>query len=259
MHYHLSDHIYIAQFQDELILLDTKRDTYTICFQQFSDLLVGLLEGNKADSEDQSQAKEKSPTETNCLSHNKQSSSEELASIQQLIDDHLIEEQNSAYPFYIDRKPDTPGISNVDWTLPLENTKVPLNLEVLKALGKLIKVNFYMKVRGFYSTIQMIKKARKNGEDYIIPSEENLRDLVNIVNKACLLYPTRTKCLEWAMTYVLMALTRDWKCNLEIGVQNYPFMAHAWVECDGKVVMDSQELREGLAIILNEPFRGVNI
>ncbi len=56
------------------------------------------------------------------------------------------------------------------------------------------------------------------------------------------------------MTFVLLALRRRWKCNLEIGIQNYPF-ADAWVECDGKVVMDSQDLRTGLAIILNEPFR----
>lgn len=110
-------------------------------------------------------------------------------------------------------------------------------------------------MRGFYSTIQLIKRCRESQSNYIIPPMEDLRKLANIVNKACLIHPTRTKCLEWAMTFVLLALKRKWKCNLEIGVQNYPFFAHAWVECDGKVVMDSQDLREGLAIILNEPFR----
>lgn len=130
---------------------------------------------------------------------------------------------------------------------------------MLKTFVTLCKINFTLKIRGFYATIQLIRKHRRKKVGYILPSEEDLKDMANIVNKACLLYPTRTKCLEWAMTYVLMALKQGWRCNLEIGVQNYPFMAHAWVECDGKVVMDAQDLRQGLAIILNEPFRRVKL
>ena len=123
----------------------------------------------------------------------------------------------------------------------------------------LLRVNFYIKIRGFYPTIQLIKRDCKNPSNYIIPHDKELKDLANILNKACLFYPTRTKCLEWAITFVLLALKRKWKCNLEIGVQNYPFLAHAWVECGGKVIMDSQDLREELAIILNEPFRQLKI
>lgn len=234
MFYHLRNHIYIAQFQDELILLDTKQDKYTICFKQFSEILIGLLEG-------------------------KLFSSQNLDYIQTLIDDRIIEKKDTLYHFYIDRKLDSNGVSNVDWSLPLENKKVHLNVKVLSALMTLLRVNFYIKVRGLHSTIQLIKKSRKSKLDYIIPQDDELCDLANIVNKACLIYPTRTKCLEWAMTFVLLALKRKWKCNLEIGVQNYPFFAHAWVECNGKVVMDSEDLRRGLSIILNEPFRKLKI
>ncbi|MBS0186334.1 MAG: lasso peptide biosynthesis B2 protein, partial [Proteobacteria bacterium] len=177
--------------------------------------------------------------------------------IQQLLEDDIIEKKKAAYPFYIDRKITSDGVSNVDWRLPLEAQKVPVNFHVLKALTTLIKVNFYIKVRGLHTTLQLIKKSKKSYLNYIIPQEEELKDLANILNKACLMYPTRTKCLEWAMTFVLLALKKRWKCNLEIGVQNYPFFAHAWVECDGKVVLDSEDLRNGLAIILNEPFRRI--
>ena len=244
MHYHLQDHFYITQFRDELILLDTKQDKYTICSKQFSGLLMNLLE-----------SKQSTVKENSFSSYDSQA----LEYIQQLIDDRIIEGKTTPYPFHIDRKSDSDGVSNVDWRLPLENKKVSLNLQVLGALMTLIKVNLYIKFRGFYPTIQLIKKSRKSQTSYIIPKDEELRDLANVVNKACLIYPTRTKCLEWAMTFVLMALKRKWKCNLEIGVQNYPFFAHAWVECCGKPVMDSQDLREGMAIILNEPFRRVVI
>lgn len=248
MFYHLRDHIYIAQFQEEIILLDTKKDQYMICLNQFSKLLMNLLEGNQAVSEEKLLSSSTSLIST-----------QDLDAIQKFIDDKVLEKKSTLFPFYIDRKPNSDGVTNVDWSLPLENKRVRLNFMVLRASLTLLKVNFYIKFRGFYSTIQLIKNSHASQSQYIIPQDEELKDLSNVVNKACLIYPTRTKCLEWALTFVLLALKRKWKCNLEIGVQNYPFLAHAWVECDGKVVMDSQDLREGLAIVLNEPFRKVKI
>lgn len=238
MYYHLNDHIYITQFRDELILLDAKEDKYTICFEQISKLFADILEKNSPHLDD---------------------SSQDSAYIQKLLNDRIIESKESPYPYHIDRKLTSEGVSNVDWRLPVKNKKVRLDIQVLEALMTLIKVNFYIKFRGLYSTIQLIKRSRKINTKYTIPQAEELRDLANVVNQACLTYPTRTKCLEWAMIFVLLALKRKWKCNLEIGVQNYPFMAHAWVECDGKVVTDSPELRKGLGIILNEPFRRMKI
>lgn len=233
MFYHLNDHIYMTQFREEFILLDTKKDRYSICFKQFSKLMTELLDKDLSNS------------------------IQNFAYIEKLLTDNIIKKRAFPYPFSVDRKPHSEGVSNIDWRLPLENEKVESSIQVLRALQTLIKVNFYIKFKGLYETIQLIKKSRKNKSKYIIPEEEELQKLANIVNKACLIYPTRTKCLEWAMTFVLLALKREWKCNLEIGVQNYPFMAHAWVECNGNVVMDSQDLRNGLAIILNEPFRSV--
>jgi|SRR5690606_18901985 len=243
MYYHLSDHIYITQFREEYIILDTKKDKYTVCFEQLSKLFSNIFEKNKLHS------KKGLPISDSAYS------SQDLGYIQTLLDNDVIENKETPYPFYIDQKPHSDGVANVDWRLPLKNESVDLSSQVLNAFMTLIRINFYIKAKGLYSTIQFIKKSRKNDSCYIIPQEKELQNLANIVNKACLMYPTRTKCLEWAMTFVLLALKRGWKCNLEIGVQNYPFMAHAWVECNGKVVMDSQDLRERLAIILNEPFR----
>lgn len=240
MHYHPGDHIYFAQFREEFILLDTKEDKYVIYLKRCSALLTELFERDfsisaiKPDALDNSQI---------------------TALINKFLKNHIVVEKDTPYPFYIDKKVTSIGVSNVDWRLPLNNKKIRFNLSVLHALLILIKVNFFMKVKGFHSAIQMVKASRKNHKEYSIPKEGDLENLANILNKACLIYPTRTKCLEWAMSFVLLALQRKWRCNLEIGVQNYPFFAHAWVECDGKVVMDSQELRQEMAVILNEPFR----
>lgn len=245
-YFFLSDHVYVTEFRDELILLDSKEDKYIICLKKFSNLLNNILEKSFLGDSFSS-------------SFNSEMSSQELNDIQKLLDSKIVEIKNVPYPFYIDKKPISEGVENVDWRLPLESKKIRINSHVLKAFITLIKVNYSIKFKGLYKTICLIKQARNPAHKYIIPQESELMNLVNILNKACFLYPTRTKCLEWAMSLVLLALKRGWKCNLEIGVQNYPFFAHAWVECDGEVVMDDQNLREGLAIIVNEPFRRLKI
>jgi hypothetical protein len=172
-----------------------------------------------------------------------------------MISGGVINKKNTPYPFFTDKKTKSAGSGNINWSLPLNAKNISLNFAAIKALATLFQVNFYIKFFGFYHTICLIKKKKKKFQKYITPNNVDLNDMANIVNKACLYYPYRTKCLEWAITYLLLALKRGWKCNLEIGVQNYPFMAHAWVECNKKVIMDDQSLRSSLAIILNEPFR----
>ena len=233
MYYHLNDHIYVTRFRDEFIVLDTKKDKYTIYLKQLSELLSTVFE--------------------------KKISSENKSIVKKLLNDNVIVAKDTPYPFHISMNLTSTGVSNAVWRLPLNTKKIKINPTVLNALFTLIKINFYIKANGLYSAIHLIKRSKKNQSKYTVPQEEDLINLANIVNKACLIYPTRTKCLEWAMTFVLLALKRKWKCNLEIGVQNYPFFAHAWVECAGKVVMDSQDLRQGLAVILNEPFRKLKI
>lgn len=146
MYYHLRDHIYITQFRDELILLDTKRDQYTICFKQFSNLLSDVL-------------KKKFSEEPLRFSSSSKFSSQELPHIQSLLDNNIIEAKHFPYPFYIDKKAESDGVSNVDWRLPLENKKIRFNLQVAKALAMLIRVNFYIKFKGLYKTIQLVKQS----------------------------------------------------------------------------------------------------
>ncbi|MBS0186068.1 MAG: hypothetical protein JSS34_07000 [Proteobacteria bacterium] len=50
MYYHLKEHIYMTQFREELILLNTKSDKYTICFKELSELFKTLLEKKSTSS-----------------------------------------------------------------------------------------------------------------------------------------------------------------------------------------------------------------
>ncbi len=228
-YYSICEHIHITQIKDEVILLDTKKDKYTILSPNFADILLKVV-------------------------HNKNLTESDIDILQTLSNAKIIQCQNTPYAFYTDCKLGSVGI-NLDWRLPLNELEVSFGPLVVRVLLRLIQVNFYIKFFGFHKAIQLIKRACKKNVNYVIPSDIELEQLASIVNKACVIYPSRTKCLEWAMTYTLIALQKGWKCNIEIGVQNYPFIAHAWVECNGKVVMDSMDLRERMGIILHEPFR----
>lgn len=81
------------------------------------------------------------------------------------------------------------------------------------------------------------------------PNKEDLDKVAHILDKACMLYPTKTLCLAWAASFVMLLLKRGWRCQLLIGVQTLPFYAHAWVELNGKVINDDPQLQERLAPI----------
>ena len=227
MYFHLRDHIYAAQFKDDFIVLDTKKDKYIICSEKFSQILLSLSESREIYNQ-------------------------AALSIHNSLY-NIIETKQTPYPFYIDRNLNSNGVENLDWNLP--TSEISFSMDVAKALKTLLKVKVYMKFMGLYATIQLIKNSKSTKVEYKIPSLEDLTKLSNIVSQAYFISPVKIRCLEWCTTFVLMALKRKWKCNIEVGVQNHPFISHAWVECGDTVVMDDKNLRKKLAIILNEPFK----
>ncbi len=48
-------------------------------------------------------------------------------------------------------------------------------------------------------------------------------------------------CKERALVGHHLLRARGLPASLVVGVQHYPFLAHAWVECDGLTVTDDRE------------------
>ncbi|MBN1684122.1 MAG: lasso peptide biosynthesis B2 protein, partial [Gammaproteobacteria bacterium] len=147
------------------------------------------------------------------------------------------------------------GASNIDWRIQYKNFNKKISKKlVLEAYFMLIKTHYLLKKKGFYYLIKTIKKSGQKNSDFKEIETKEFRQLSIALDRALFYFPLRTKCLEWASALTLMGLKRGWKCNLEIGVQNMPFAAHAWVKaCDG-VVADQSKLPEQLSVILSEPF-----
>jgi transglutaminase superfamily protein len=54
-------------------------------------------------------------------------------------------------------------------------------------------------------------------------------------------FPGRAVCLEQSIALFLVLRRLGHEASLRIGVQPYPFLAHAWVEHDGQAVLEDEE------------------
>lgn len=250
MYLHLNDHIYVAFFRKEAIVLDLIKNKYFSMIGDAPTLLDCVLNYELFKSDTGYSVVNMTVTKTSQKKISK--------FIHHLFDSGILNntKQRIPFPYYIDNKNSSAGVENLDWQLPISGVSRKLKrLNVFRTFLTLVQVHCLVKLIGFYPLIKSIKRHHRKFSAYAKPSTSELKNLVDCLNKACLFYPVKTKCLEWSATLVLLALKRGWQCNLVIGVQNYPFAAHSWVECDGKVVADRKDLPEDMAVILSEPFR----
>ena len=75
-------------------------------------------------------------------------------------------------------------------------------------------------------------------------TQEGIAAIATAVNRASRYYPKSPACLQRSVALASMLRKRGIAAELQIGVQNYPFKSHAWVEVAGKVINDVPHIRE---------------
>ncbi len=108
-----------------------------------------------------------------------------------------------------------------------------------------IEFVFYEVIRrfgGFYARHKIIRQwpianARRN-DDIDLPG------LCEAVHTAAVWYPKQTLCLQKASVTTSLLRQHGFQADMKIGVRKQPFHAHAWVEVDGQVVGDHQNVRK---------------
>lgn len=246
MYFHTYNYIYLTYFNAEIIVLDLQKDQYMILSEYISKI-VDLALNNEFLNENG----------TYVLADYKECILPEDfdKTIKYLQETGILSKKkyNDPYIRKLKKGKFSAGAHNVDWRMSSsELTDNVTILKVLEAYFTLIKVYFIVNVFGFKGLIKAIKNK---GEFYCNENKTNeFNLLVTALNKACFYFPIKTKCLEWSAALTFMGLRRKLKCNIEIGVQNLPFAAHAWVNADGRVIADIQDLPETLSVILSEPF-----
>jgi len=77
-----------------------------------------------------------------------------------------------------------------------------------------------------------------------------LEILHKAILKARVIYPKKIDCLLGSCALIFMMRRRGLFGRLLIGIQKYPFYAHAWVEFNNTILNDAEEVKNNLSIIL---------
>jgi hypothetical protein len=107
-----------------------------------------------------------------------------------------------------------------------------------------IEFAFYEVVRkfgGFYVRHNIIREwpiANTGLRDAELPA------VCDAVHAAAVWYPKQTLCLQKASVTTSLLRQHGFPADMKIGVRKQPFHAHAWVEVDGEVVGDHQNVRK---------------
>jgi len=82
------------------------------------------------------------------------------------------------------------------------------------------------------------KKPPANG----VEAEAMRETICSALNNACVWYPRRAECLQRSAVLTCLMRRYGLPAQMVIGTQKLPFRAHAWVELDGRVVNDKQDM-----------------
>jgi hypothetical protein len=118
---------------------------------------------------------------------------------------------------------------------------------VLRCMLALVLCDVALRVLGYARTVRI---ARFLGGDRTLPVNDQLisRTLHNIL-VATAFYPGRSKCLEQSIAGYALLRRRGAAVDIRMGVQPYPFSAHAWLELNGMPVTESPEVVANFALL----------
>ncbi len=92
---------------------------------------------------------------------------------------------------------------------------------------------------GFRRTLRLVKRAAL-GSTSRAPEGSPL-EAAKVLATAAAFFPGRAICLEQSVALYYVLRRRGFPVALRIGVQPYPFQAHAWVELDGEPLLENAD------------------
>lgn len=115
-----------------------------------------------------------------------------------------------------------------------------INLRVAAALVGLAIVDIFIAF-GFAAVYDLIKGWPVNAR---IHRTDAVEKVMQEVTRAMTWYPKQAMCLQRSAVMTCLLRASGIYAEMVIGCQKLPFLAHAWVEVDGRVVNDRKSVQE---------------
>jgi Transglutaminase-like superfamily len=109
----------------------------------------------------------------------------------------------------------------------------------------LLAVRACLKARGFGPAVAWARRLGARATGAGLAPEEVERAAYHVAVAAAF-FPGRAVCLEQSLALYVLLRRRGVPAELRLGVQVYPFYAHAWVELNGQPVNEDRETVEKL-------------
>jgi hypothetical protein len=124
--------------------------------------------------------------------------------------------------------------------------------QIARALGAIVRADTLLRRRHITGVLNWLNSryaARPTGPTSM--SDAAAAVLVDAHIRARMLYPRQIHCLAGSAALATHAWADGYAVAFVIGVQKYPFVAHAWVEHDGHVLNDRADVAGRLAPIVS--------
>jgi len=118
---------------------------------------------------------------------------------------------------------------------------------VLRALWSLAAHDVFLQRRASFSALyERVRSIPVASQDAPLCATERV---IAAINEACIWYPKRALCLQRSVVAVTLLRSLGVPAKFVYGVQQLPFKAHAWVDVEGKVVNDRQEVEQEYCVM----------
>lgn len=122
-----------------------------------------------------------------------------------------------------------------------ESNASPARLpSVVECMGRLLIVHLVLKTAGLSRMLRYLHRVKSRRLLRRL-SEDTMTELSGRVGRASVLYPFGAACLERSVCLLWITRRVGGDAVLKLGVQPFPFAAHAWVEHNGVPVNGSAE------------------
>ena len=118
---------------------------------------------------------------------------------------------------------------------------------VFRCFILLMSCDVALRVLGFARTLRWARRLA--GEQTSGADEQLIKATLHNIVVATAFYPGRSKCLEQAIAVFVLLRRRQVPVQIRLGVQPYPFYAHAWVELQGAPLTESPEIVAQFALM----------
>lgn len=129
-----------------------------------------------------------------------------------------------------------------------------LTPSAVRCVLTLIGVVIGLRLLGLRRSLAAARRLVRAVPPVVIPNADFLTQTVRKVDTAAAFFPWRALCLEQSFALFILLRRAGVPVRLRIGVQPYPFAAHAWVEYQGEPVGESYD-RVGKFV----PFGGLEV